>query len=82
MKPQRHGTSRFYVQINENEYALRLIKNNEDAKLYRLRKQDGTIYIVGINNQGYTCNCPDNLSRHPEGGCKHIKALIANGVLP
>ncbi len=54
------------------------------ARAYRLRKRDGTAYDVAQTDFGLTCDCPDFIF-HRDGldpdGCKHIKALVAYGLL-
>lgn len=89
MRPVRSGVCRFLVFIGNGTtgkyYNFRLIQNDDEAKVYRLtpiedrprRKR----YHVGHNNVGYFCDCDDNRQRKPEGGCKHIKAFIAGGLL-
>ena len=77
----RHGMARFIVIINDVSYFLKLTQNDDTAKLYRLTKENQTCYTVGVTNQGYTCNCDDNVRRKPDGGCKHIRALQANGII-
>jgi hypothetical protein len=53
-------------------------------KAYRLSKPDGTAYDVARTNHGLTCDCPDFIF-HRDGldpdGCKHIKAMVAYGLL-
>ena len=53
-------------------------------KAYRLRKPDGTAYDVALTGHGLTCDCPDFLFHRDgldPGGCKHIKAMVAYGLL-
>jgi hypothetical protein len=54
------------------------------GKAYRLRKPDGTAYDVAATGYGLTCDCPDFIF-HRDGldpdGCKHIKAMVAYGLL-
>lgn len=54
------------------------------TKAFRLRKADGTAYDVAQTVHGHTCDCPDRVF-HRDGldptGCKHIKSLIACGLL-
>ncbi len=53
-------------------------------KAYRLSKPDGTAYDVARTKHGLTCDCPDFIF-HRDGldpdGCKHIKAMVAYGLL-
>jgi hypothetical protein len=53
-------------------------------KAFRLRKFDGTEYDVAQHPQGITCDCPDftfNREGIDPDGCKHVKALVACGLL-
>ena len=54
------------------------------AKAYRLSKPDGTAYDVALTDFGLICDCPDFIF-HRDGldpaGCKHIKAMVAYGLL-
>lgn len=53
-------------------------------KAYRLSKPDGTAYDVALTRYGLICDCPDFIF-HRDGidpdGCKHIKAMVAYGLL-
>jgi hypothetical protein len=84
-KPARpaHGTYRLVLTINGTCYSVR--PNRGDAvKAFRLRKSDGTTYDVARTADGLVCDCPD-WTFHRDGidpaGCKHIKALVACGLL-
>jgi hypothetical protein len=51
---------------------------------FRLKKADGTIYDLAETCHGLTCDCPDFTFHRDgldEGGCKHIKAMVAVGLL-
>ena len=54
------------------------------TKVFRLRKADRTAYHVAATLHGLICDCPD-FTFHRDGrdpaGCKHIKALVAVGLL-
>lgn len=87
-KPVRpaHGTCRLTITINGTAYNVRPIASDTFAafQAFRLRKADGTAYDVADTLYGHTCDCPDFVF-HREGidpsGCKHIKALVACGIL-
>jgi hypothetical protein len=87
-KPARptHGTCRLTLHINGVAYALRRIPTDASAALrcWRLRKADGTTYNAAVTEHGPVCDCPDFVMRR-EGidprGCKHIKALVASGLM-
>jgi hypothetical protein len=54
------------------------------TKAYRLSKRDGTAYDVALTEFGLTCDCPDFIFHRDgldPGGCKHIKAMVAYGLL-
>jgi hypothetical protein len=81
-----HGTCRLTLTINGTAYSLR--PNPADSfaalKAFRLRKADGTVYDVAETVHGLECDCPDFVF-HRDGtdpdGCKHVKALVACGLL-
>jgi hypothetical protein len=74
------------VQINGVEYVARPLSGMgiEARRLIRLRKDDGAVYYVSEHEHGAECDCPDYIF-HRDGldptGCKHIKALVACGLL-
>lgn len=56
----------------------------EIMKAFRLRKFDGTEYDIAQTADGLSCDCPDFTFRREAvdpSGCKHIKALIACGLI-
>lgn len=81
-----HGTCRLTLTVNGVPYRVRPIPADDFAALqaFRLKKSDGTIYDVALTVHGLTCDCPD-FTFHRDGidpaGCKHIKALVACGLL-
>jgi hypothetical protein len=84
-RPAR-GVCRLMLVINGKPYNLRRIPCDPSAALRadRLRKPDGAVYHVALTGHGATCDCPD-FTFHREGldpgGCKHIKALAAVGLM-
>ena len=41
-------------------------------------ERDGRrFYHVVRKGRKWTCSCPNDIYRHPAGGCKHIKAVRA-----
>ena len=87
-KPARtpHGLARLTLVINGAAYNVRPVQTDADAalKAYRLRKSDGTAYHVALTVHGLTCDCPDftfNRDGIDPAGCKHIKAMVAVGLL-
>jgi hypothetical protein len=85
VRPAR-GTCRVSLEINGVEYAARPIvfEGVHARRLIRLRKADGAVYYVSEHDFGVECDCPDFIF-HREGidpgGCKHIKALAACGMI-
>jgi hypothetical protein len=87
-KPARppHGLARLMLVINGTSYTIRTIPCDASAalKAYRLRKVDGTTYNVATTVFGAVCDCAD-FTFHRDGidpdGCKHIKAMIAVGLI-
>jgi hypothetical protein len=81
------GTARLTLTINGSGYIVRPTRPDAFAALraFRLRKADGTIYDVAETVHGNTCDCADFIF-HRDGidpaGCKHVKALVAVGLLP
>lgn len=81
-----HGTCRLTLTVNGTAYRVRPIPADAFAALqaFRLKKFDGTTYDVALTVHGLTCDCPD-FAFHRDGidpaGCKHIKAMVACGLL-
>jgi hypothetical protein len=77
---------RLTMEINGVDYRVEQSPDEASAarKSYRLRKLNGTAYDVALTNHGLTCDCPDFIF-HRDGldpdGCKHIKAMVAYGLL-
>ena len=48
----------------------------------RLTKQDGATYEVSFNRRDQPrCSCGDLTFRDREGGCKHLRSLVAVGLI-
>jgi hypothetical protein len=81
-----HGTARLSLFINGTAYHVRQLSTDAltAIKAFRLRKFDGTEYDIAHTVHGITCDCPDFTFKRegidPEG-CKHIKALVACGLI-
>ncbi len=80
------ASCRLTMAINGVDY--RVEPNAAEAyavmKAYRLNKADGTAYDVAWTDHGLTCDCPDFIFRRDgldPAGCKHIKAMVAYGLL-
>jgi len=71
--------------INENRYKVRPTSAGSIAEVrsYRLRKADGTAYVVSETLEGCTCTGPDYVKvRSVKGShCKHLLAAFAVGLL-
>lgn len=78
-----HGTARLTLHINGASYSLRPI-DSPDGRAFLIRKPDGTRYHVAETTHGLACDCGD-FTWHRDGldrdGCKHIRALVAVGLL-
>jgi hypothetical protein len=77
---------RLTMEINGVDYRVEPTPARAFAagKSYRLRKPDGTTYDVALTDFGLTCDCPDFIFHRDgldPGGCKHIKAMVAYGLL-
>jgi hypothetical protein len=85
LRPAR-AVCRLTIAINGMDYLVNPTLTDESAalKAYRLTKTDGTAYDAALTEHGLTCDCPDFIFRRdgidPEG-CKHIKAMVAFGLL-
>jgi hypothetical protein len=80
--PVRHGKCRLVIQINGCDYVLRRVKlgpRGKASKSWSLTKADGTCYYVTRENASISCTCPDHRSRGSR--CKHLRALVAAGLL-
>jgi hypothetical protein len=87
-KPARHAqaVARLSLFINGKAYHVRPLPVDASThlKAFRLRKFDGTEYDVAQGGHGITCDCPDftfNRDGIDPEGCKHIKALVACGLM-
>jgi hypothetical protein len=79
-------TSRLLLAIGDTYYTVRRLGCDAwvGRESYQLLKTDGTVYDVVQTRYGAECDCPDFIFRR-EGidpsGCKHVKALVAAGLL-
>jgi hypothetical protein len=78
--------ARLSLFINGTAYHVRPLPAEPPTilKAFQLRKFDGTEYDLCQTQEGISCDCPD-YTFHREGvdpeGCKHVKALVACGLL-
>lgn len=77
---------RLTMEINGVDYRVEPRPPGSYAvtRSYRLSKGDGTAYDVALTDFGLTCDCPDFIFHRDgldPGGCKHIKAMVAYGLL-
>jgi hypothetical protein len=80
------GTCRLTIRINGVNYTVRPNRGRGFAaiKAYRLRKPNGTVYDVVQTVTGIECDRPDHVFHRDgidPGGCKHVKAVVACGLL-
>jgi hypothetical protein len=62
------GVQEYWVKpVNDGSRSFWLIKKEDDEKAYR------------VSATG--CDCQDMRQRRPAGGCKHVKAAKAVGLL-
>jgi len=83
---KRRPSSRLILWIGDTLYAVRQISCDPIIadRAFRLFKSDGTIYDVIQAPFGAECDCPDFLFRRDgldPAGCKHIQALVAQGLI-
>jgi hypothetical protein len=79
-RPKR---SLLFLMIDRTAYTVRPIEAGED-RAFRLAKADGTLYDVAQTRHGHQCDCPDFIFRRDgidPRGCKHVQALVAEGLL-
>ena len=79
-------SSHLYLRIQQTLYAVSPLECDPSiaAKAFRLNKPDGTLYDVAQTHHGHRCDCPDFIFRRDgldPSGCKHVKALIHQGLL-
>ena len=85
-KPILTRESRLFLTIDRTVYDVRALSCDSDVarRAFRLGKSDGTLYDVAQTRLGPQCDCPDFIFRR-EGidpnGCKHVKALVAQGMI-
>ncbi len=80
----RHGTCKLRVFINSDEYSLkRQPAPQPSVRVWALRKltgdRAGAAYTVRRAAGRITCSCPDFANNN--FACKHVKALVALGLL-
>ena len=80
----RHGTCKLRVFINYDEYSLkRQPAPRPSVRVWALRKltgdRAGALYTVRRAAGRITCSCPDFANN--KFACKHVKALVALGLL-
>jgi hypothetical protein len=83
--PVRHGISRLTLQIGGTDYRIRRVaKPPKGFRIWTLRKLDPdeppARYAVAKHGREIKCTCPDHTNRGAY--CKHIMALLANGLIP
>ena len=79
-------SSHLYLRIQRTLYVVSPLECDPSiaAKAFRLSKPDGTLYDVAQTHHGHRCDCPDFIFRRDgldPSGCKHVKALIHQGLL-
>lgn len=87
---ERKGYANLTLKIKRDgqdvydNYTVIPFEQRRGVKLYKLVKAGAVEpYIVGYDREqgGVTCDCPDQTRNHPQGGCKHIKALKAFWII-
>ena len=78
--------ARLFLKINETLYGLRALPCDPEIaeRAFRLDKPDGSRYDVSQTRYGPQCDCPDFIFRRDgldPAGCKHVKALVAEGLI-
>lgn len=78
-----HGVARLTLTINGTSYAVRPF-GTPDGTAWKLRRPDGTAHHVAPTPHGPTCTCGDFTWRRDgldPRGCKHVRALVAVGLI-
>lgn len=78
--------SGLFLLIDRTVYLIRRVPQGDgnQARAYRLRKADGTLYDLAESPRGPSCDCPDFIYRregNDPAGCKHIQAMVDSGLL-
>jgi hypothetical protein len=85
-RPKKIPSSHLLLLINETLYRVHPVacESSTAERAFRLDKGDGTLYDVAQTRFGVECDCPDFVFRRDgldPAGCKHVKALVAKGLL-
>lgn len=88
-RPRSRGkpsSSQLFLTIDANVYLVHPLRCDPTTaeRAFRLRKMEGTLYDVAQTRLGPTCDCPDFIFRRSgidPSGCKHVKALVAQGLI-
>ncbi len=81
--PVRHGRARLFIEINDQLYSVAGRSRYERADVVTIRKHGpdlAPLYAITRYMTKITCTCPDHRERGSE--CKHIRAVVACGLLP
>jgi hypothetical protein len=78
--------SHLFLRIHQTFYEVQALACDPIVakKAFRLNKSDGTLYDVAQTRHGLECDCPDFIFRRDgidPTGCKHVKALVAEGLI-
>lgn len=84
--PMNVRTSALYLAIQRTYYRVQPIRAEASTAqhTFRLEKADGTRYDVASLPYGNQCDCPDYVFRRDgidPAGCKHVRALVAEGLI-
>lgn len=83
--PVRRGKCNLRLHINEDVYSIRKHPSGSHARLWALKKltgpRAGRTLLCGRIYAQVACDCEDWTINRPRGGCKHIKALKALGLI-
>lgn len=76
---------RLTLTIRDDAYSVRPARPLPEGVwgAWRLGGPDGKAYLITDGDAGAECDCPDFRFRHGgrDGGCKHVRALRAVGLL-
>jgi len=84
VRKEPSGIARLELLINGNRYKVRLtvIGSIAEVRTWKLRKPDGTVYVVSQCLDGViTCSCKDfDARKSAKSRCKHVLSLLAVGL--
>jgi hypothetical protein len=81
-QPARH-TCRLTFTIDGVDYAVRRPPGDRSPapRRWSLHREDGARYHISQSATGVECDCPAFTFRRGPASCKHVRAMIATGLI-